>query len=69
MALLFKDPNRALAVIHEAGATVDPLTEIVEQMAQTARKAALDIRSPDVVPVLTLIEFPRIITPPRRGFS
>ena len=49
---LLKDQHRIFPIVHETGAPIDPMTEIIEQLAQAAGKAPLDICQRDSVPAV-----------------
>lgn len=52
VSALFEDQLRIFTIVHEADAAVDALTEVVQQVAQAAREAPLDIRLRDGVPTV-----------------
>ncbi|MCB1719042.1 MAG: hypothetical protein KDK04_25830 [Candidatus Competibacteraceae bacterium] len=43
IAVLLKNQHGVFSVVHETGATIHPMAEIIKQVAQAARKPPLDI--------------------------
>lgn len=52
VSALLEDQHRMLPVVHKTGARIDLITEIVQQVAQTARKAPFDSRCWDIMPAV-----------------